>query len=271
MKTHTDEYALQETSKKRTPTELYRFWREGGTAWYYTSADFAVVYNTNTYEPATIGRSSAAYDSEFEVSSMKISFGYLNDPVIEYIAQNPVELIWVEVLRWYEATPTEPSVIFVGQIKNVAFEGNMANVSCAGFEHYLKQRIPKYRFQIGCNNDLFDDFCGINKVLWKTTTTITSIDTDGVVLTSTAFGAFDDDYFTRGYLDWGDYHRMVVDHVGDDITLRFRIPGLDVGQTVDVYAGCDRQLTTCVEKFNNKDNFFGHPWIPIDNPSQWTM
>lgn len=271
MKTHTDEYTQQETNKKRKPIELYRFWRDGGVAWYYTSADFSIVYNANTYDPATIGRGPSRYDAEFEISSMRISFGYLNSPVVEYIAQNPVELIWVEVLRWYEATPTEPSVIFVGQVKNVSFEGNNANVSCAGFEHYLKQRIPKYRYQIGCNNDLFDSYCGINRASWLTSTTITAVDADGVVLTSADFGAQDDGYFTRGFLDWGDYHRMIVHHVGNDITIRFRMPGFTSGQTVDAYTGCDRQLTTCVEKFDNKDNFFGHPWIPIDNPSQWIM
>jgi uncharacterized phage protein (TIGR02218 family) len=118
---------------------------------------------------------------------------------------------------------------------------------------------------------LFDSFCGISKASWSTTTTITAVDTDGVVLTSADFGLQEDGYFTRGYLDWGDYHRMIVHHEGNDITLRFNMPGFASGQTVTAYTGCDRQLTTCVEKFNNKDNFFGHPWIPIDNPSQWVM
>lgn len=269
MKDHTNEYIREEQQKKRKPTELYHLWRDGGEHWRYTSADFTITYDSNDYEPAYIGRGSAKYDSEFEVSTMRVNMGYVEDPVLEYIAQNPVELVWVQILRWYAATPTEPSVVFIGQVKNVAFEGNEAALTCVGFEHYLQQRIPKYRFQTGCNNDLFDSFCEVVKTGYATNTTVTAVDSAGVVLTSTDFGLQDNGYFTRGYIKWGDYYRMIVHHEGDNITIRFNMPDFAAGQTVDAYAGCDRQLTTCVEKFNNKDNFFGHPWIPLDNPSQW--
>lgn len=269
MKESSAEYTREETSKKRKPTELYHLWRDGGEHWRYTSADYTITYDSNDYTPAAVARGPAKYDSEFEVSTLKCRFGYVEDPVLEYIAQNPVELIWIEVLRWYENAPTEPSVIFIGQVKNVSFEGNDAQVQCVGFEHYLQQRIPKYRFQIGCNNDLFDTFCGVVKASFKITTTITAVDSAGVVLTSADFALQDDGYYTRGYVQWGDYFRMIVDHTANQITIRFNMPDFASGQSIDAYAGCDRQLSTCVEKFNNKDNFFGHPWIPLDNPSQW--
>jgi uncharacterized phage protein (TIGR02218 family) len=267
MKTHSDEYIAEETKKKRKPTELFHLWREGGIHWRYTSADFTITYDSNDFTPVTVSRGPARYDTEFEVSTMRVTFGYVDDPVIEYIAQNPVELIWLQVLRWYEAVPDEPSVVFVGQIKNVSFEGNEANVTCVGFEHYLQQRVPKFRYQIGCNNDLFDSFCEVVKASWVTNTTVTAV--DGLVLTSADFGLQEDGYFTRGFVKWGDYYRMIVHHVGNDITIRFRMPDFASGQVVDAYSGCDRQLTTCVDKFSNGDNFFGHPWIPLDNPSKW--
>jgi len=275
MKTASEAYTTEETQKKRKPTELYHLWREGGEHWRYTSADFSITYGGNAFAPATVTRGSVRYDTEFEVSTLRCTFGYVDDPVLEYIAQNPVEVIWIEVLKWYEdVTPEEASVIFIGQVKNVAFEGNKATVTCVGFEHYLQQRIPKYRFQLGCNNDLFDDFCSSNggpqKEYWSVNATVTTVDTDGVVLNSSTFGEMEDGYFTRGYITWGDYHRMIVDHSGTAITLRFSMPGFTVGQSVDAYAGCDRQLGTCVERFDNMLNFFGHPWIPMDNPANWT-
>jgi len=270
MKTTSDSYRNEEYKNKRKPTELYHLWREGGQHWRYTSADFDITYGGNEYAPALISRGSVQYDTEFEVSTLRCTFGYVQNPVLEYIGQNPVELIWIEVLKWYEdVAPEEASVIFIGQVKNVAFSGNNATATCVGFEHYLQQRIPKYRFQLGCNNDLYDDFCGLSKAAWSVNATVSAVDSDGVVLTSSSFATKEDGWFTRGFLTWGDYHRMIVDHVGSNITIRFHMPSFTSGQSITAYAGCDRQLHTCVEKFDNMLNFFGHPWIPIDNPSQW--
>lgn len=279
MKTHTQDYIDQEEARKRKPRELYHIWRDGGEHWRYTSFTSVLNYGGNDFTPALIDRGTAKYDAKFEVTTLGINFGYLNDPVVEYIAQNPVELLWVEVLRYFEdVTPEEVSVIFIGQIKDVTFQGNLAKANCVGFEHYLKQRIPKFRWQIGCNNDLFDTFCsgldmdtpdGPQAADYKVTTTITNVDEEGVDLASTDFGLKDDGYFTRGYVKWGDYYRMIVDHTGDTITIRFSMPGFAAGQSIDAYPGCDRQLLTCRDKFNNVNNFFGHPWIPLDNPSQW--
>ena len=270
MKTHTNDYIAEEEAKKRKPIELYHIWRDGGSHWYYTSFGSTITYDSNDYEPATLIRGPVRYDTQFEVTTLRVTFGYLTDPVIEYIAQNPVELLWIDVRKYYEdVAPEETGVIFVGQIKNVTFQGNNADVNCVGFEHYLSQRIPKFRFQLGCNNDLFDSFCGVAKASWKTTTTITAVDTDGVVLTSADFALEDDHYFTRGYIQWGDYYRMIVNHEGDEITIRFNMPGFTTGESIDAYAGCDRQLLTCHDKFDNVSEFFGHPWIPLDNPATW--
>lgn len=269
MKTQTQNYIDQEEARKRKPIELYHIWRDGGEHWRYTSHSSVVNYGGNDFDPAVIRRGTVNYDAQFEITKLRITVGYLEDPVIEFIAQNPVEILWVEVLRFFEdVSPEEVSVIFVGQIKNVAFQGNTGEVDCVGFEHYLKQRIPKFRFQIGCNNDLYDSFCGIDKSSWKTTTTVT-IDSEGVVLTSSDFGLQEDGYFTRGYVQWGDYYRMIVDHTGNNITIRFTMPGFASGQSVDAYAGCDKQLATCHDKFDNVLEFFGHPWIPLDNPATW--
>jgi uncharacterized phage protein (TIGR02218 family) len=35
------------------------------------------------------------------------------------------------------------------------------------------------------------------------------------------------------------------------------------GDTVTLYAGCDRTMATCNSKFNNLANFGGQPFIPI--------
>lgn len=52
---------------------------------------------------------------------------------------------------------------------------------------------------------------------------------------------------------------------------QFQSGRLDIGDTVKVYAGCDKLNTTCSTKFNNILNFGGFPFIPQDNPFTGTI
>lgn len=56
------------------------------------------------------------------------------------------------------------------------------------------------------------------------------------------------------------------------LTLAHVIPGLKIGDTVEVLAGCDHTINGthgCHAKFDNKDNFGGSPNMPSDNPFRW--
>src|SRR5690606_2112731 len=56
------------------------------------------------------------------------------------------------------------------------------------------------------------------------------------------------------------------------LTLAHVIPGLKVGDTVEILAGCDHTIDGthgCDAKFGNKDNFGGSPAMPSDNPFRW--
>lgn len=270
MKDVSQEYIEHEEGSTKKPAELYHIWRDGGQHWYYTSGDVVVVYNSNTYEPATIERDMVQYNSDLEVSNLRVRAAQITTPVIEFIVANPVELLWIEVLRIFrDQDPLEASVIFVGQIKSVAFKGAAAEVECVGFEFFLKQPIPRYRYQPGCNNTLYDEKCTVVKASYAVNATLSAVSSDGMELESTTFGSYDDDWFRFGYLEYGDYKRMITEHKEEKVKIRYRIPGLAVNDTVTVYAGCDLTVETCEDKFSNMDNFFGHPHIPLDNPTMW--
>ena len=60
--------------------------------------------------------------------------------------------------------------------------------------------------------------------------------------------------------------RPVVGHSGEDVLLRYPFPGLETGDTVTVYPGCDKKMATCRDKFSNQARFGGFPWIPSTSP-----
>ncbi len=272
MKDVSAEFIAKEEAETKRPSELYHIWREGGVNWRYTSLDDRVVYGGYTYEPAALNRSEVKWNSNVEVTELTIRIGYLNDPVLQFVAMNPVEVLWVSIMRIHlDMDPIVADVIFLGQIKSVSFKGVQAEAKCVGFEHVLRKPVPTWRYQINCNHWLFDAKCTKNRNDYKVTTIVT-IDSTKIKLSAwPAFSDYADRYFTLGTVVFNGIWRTITAHVGVEITVAYQIPGLISGSVVDVYPGCDRRAETCRDKFNNTVNFLGFPFIPKENPSMRTF
>ena len=274
MKSASAGYIKAEEADYRRPAEIYHIyiWRDGGQHWYYTSGDVSVVYDGNTYVPALIGRESVEYTADLEIPTLQVKVARNQQPTVEFIAMNPVEILWIEVAKLLrDQAPVEVGVVFVGQIRDVSIKGVQALANCVGLEFFLSQPIPIQVYQPACNNSLYDGRCGLTATDWAETATVVSMSSDSVtlVLSGAGFEAKEDGYYTRGYLELGAYRRMIVDHVQADkaVQIRYRIPVLGVGSTVTVYAGCNLDVEMCRDKFDNMLNFFGQPYIPLENPA----
>jgi uncharacterized phage protein (TIGR02218 family) len=261
-------YEREELGHEKRPAELYHMWWND-TNWYYTSGDVSVQYDGHTYMPATIERGTVTFDTKLEVSSLEVTFGRVHDPIIKFIAQNPVEVIWIEVFRLFrDQAPVEVGVIFIGQIKKVGIKGLRGRANCVGFDFYLKQPVPIERYGPQCNWTLFDGRCTKDDTGFKTTTQVT-VSFDKLTFTSSGFGTFGDSFFERGHLVWESNRRMITSHVGNIVVIRYAILDITDGQTVEAFAGCNGEIQTCRDKFDNVPFFGGHPYIPIDNPVTW--
>jgi len=270
MKTQSGEFLAKEEGAQRQPAELYHIWRNS-THYRYTSGDVAIVYNGETYSPATIQRQKVSYDQKLEVNTLVIQASRVTDPVLEFLAISPVDLVWVSVHKIHrDMLIEETSNVFVGQINKISIRGSEVQINCVGFEQYLKQVVPRYRYGPGCQHTLFDDRCGVDINSFSDNVVLDNVADDGVTIISTSFVLQDNDYYTFGYLVWGDYKRMIISHIEDTIKLRYLIPGLVSGETALVTAGCDKTRTTCESRFNNLINQLGFPDIPSDNPATWT-
>lgn len=276
MKTSSAAAIAAEESDTRKPVELYKIWNDTETLWTYTNGDVAVAYDSDTYSPVTLQRSLVKYNSQLEVTTMTITASSVAEPAVNYVAINPVELLWISVIKLYRDVAlieANADVVFIGQIKNVSFKGVSASIECVGFEHFLQKTIPTWRYQLTCNHQVFDDFCTLVKADYKTTETIT-LDATKLILTGAAFGDEDDGYFIGGEVVFGQESRAIVEHVDTEITIMYKFVDLASTDSVDVYPGCDGQIETCRDKFasTNKNNFLGMPFIPLENPAiraQW--
>lgn len=267
MKDVSASYIAKEGAEQRKPVELYHIWQDGGSHWRYTDGDISVTFDGDVYSPATLSRTGSKYDTQLEVTSLTINASYVETPILEFIAINPIELLWLSVSKLHrEQSPLEADVVFIGQIKSASFQGAAAALTCVGFEHFLQMSVPRWRYQLTCNHILFDAKCSLLETSYKTTATVT-LDATKTILTSATFSGQADNYFTGGKLVFGSEKRTIVDHTGSNVKLMYKMKALEDNDSVDAYPGCDGNVDTCKDKFNNIINFLGFPFIPQENPA----
>lgn len=128
---------------------------------------------------------------------------------------------------------------------------------------------PGRRFQRTCDAELGDARCGYS--LKPLTGTVTSV-VNPVRLHLATIGSRADGTYAHGYLRFTSGRNHVP-----NFNLKFRIKS-QTGQYIDLYsplpetaftgdayqlfAGCDKTIDTCLNKFNNAVNFRGFPHIP---------
>lgn len=277
MKSPSSDYIAKEEAEERKPVELYHFWIPDVVDWYYSNSDVLITFDGNNYEPTALTRGTVEWDTQLNISKLTISIAHARLPVLQYIAQTPLDLVWVSVFRLFrDQDPLEAGVVFVGQIHDVSFQGVAAQANCVGFESYLDRLIPRYRYQKQCNWQLGDDNCTVpgNVQVGH----ISDVSDSGLIIEVGDISPEDDGYYALGRIECpmvsGELavidKRMITNYSGTEFTIRNKIEGLIIGAEVTVYPGCDGSIYTCHDRFDNLANFGGMPFIPATNPVFWT-
>jgi len=267
MKSVSEEYIAKEKAVQHKPVELYKIW-QGDSYFYHTNGDSSVEFEGNTYTPATISRGSIQYNAQLEANSIEVTFSKAFSPVLEFIAANPATVLWIEVSRLFRDLLSEKSILFIGQIQKVTVKGVSIQATCVGLEFFLRQPIPTQRYQVQCNWDVFSPECGKSSSGFQLA--VSNVTVDGLRISHSDFGTKPDNFFKWGRLSFHGHERLITEHTGNVVTIRYPIPGLVSGESVFVLAGCDGKLSTCQVKFDNIGSFGGFPYIPLENPVVWT-
>lgn len=244
------------------PKELFRF-QQGATVWTYTSGDASVAYNSETYTPTAIHRAGMVVSDEGSSAQIDVEVRRDLAVVAQFISGAVPAPVWLTIYRKH-ASDSEVVTLWVGQVREAAYEEGSCILSCVPLKEALYRIIPRWSTQLTCNNALYDSNCTVVANSFKSTGTVSTI--TGNVITASLSPSQSAPYFKTGVLEFGNYKVMVIDHSGSNITLMTVPPGLIVGSSISVYAGCDRQAATCKNKFSNAVNFRGFPAIPIKNP-----
>lgn len=253
--------SIEKSGSSSQPWEIYLF-ETTGKSFLLTSADETITYLGQEYDPTTISRSEQEHTSEVVSGRMKITIPPSHPLAAEFIPYLPPTPMEITIYGGHYGD-TEVVVLFSGNVASSLFT-DQCELTCNSDMYRLQRLIPKKLYQSPCAHVFGDTGCGINLALFTTTGTIGSFNAAGTVLHVSAFNGLGHS-LKGGYFLRGNDLRMIVDHVGDQITLLNGISDLVINQAVRGVAGCQHTYAAC-QSYNNTPNFFGFDLMPQTNP-----
>lgn len=283
--------AFLNANTQALPVDLYTFELQNGTVLHYTSTEIPLNVNGVDYIVGpTLTRSRTRFNVGISVDTMDLQI-YADSSVlvgsvgiISALAFGLFDGANVSVAHaFYNSDLAFMGSIlsFAGRVGQVSTQRGQATMQVRSHSELLDIMIPGDLYQPGCKNTLYDGYCKIgrsaagtggvvsgglvatnNKFATGSIPTTSWIPPGGLAVRWADMGVVS---FTSG-LNAGVSRTVKRQTVsGGTSTLEFVSPfpyTIQVGDGFDCFPGCDKTLYTCQNKFANKVNFRGEPFIP---------
>lgn len=166
-------------------------------------------------------------------------------------------------------SPTGIVTMFYGEVAEIDFSQTMVGISINSLMDRFTRQMPRNVYQAGCRHTLYDAGCTLNKNSFRVSGQIEAGSTNAIIKSSVsappgsgtlALGRI---VMTSGKnAGFGRLVRSAT--VGAPGTYQLMTPfffDLQVGDTFDAYAGCNKTYAQCGQ-FSNTANFGGERFIP---------
>lgn len=256
--------ALQKSRHSGLPIECYRF-VQGTEEYRYTSADETIpVVGFGGFTPTEITRSNPDYSQEGRGGSIEVYLPH-NDPVVVLVASQPVSPVTLTIFSTHEGI-SGYVVGWFGRVFSVSLENGVAKLACVPMTAAARKKVPRFARQRLCNHVLYGPGCGVDRLAFRDTATITGV--AGVLVRASIFATHPDGWYDAGYLELTTGGRQYIrSHNGEYVTLMGTLAGLVAGVSAYAFPGCAHDEVACGPlKFNNTANFGAFERRPIRNP-----
>lgn len=259
--------AQQDTEYGGAPLLLFRFF-SGERSWQYTNQRASILRGSDEYAPQVITMGGTEQSAQEPPRGVEINLPS-NDPLaLEFKPFLPPQPIEVDVFTRHRTDPDgQYRTVFIGECGSCNFNmDGTATITCYPLGHKLQRVIPWPVYSATCNWAVYSHGCGVDRELFKVQGTVGAISADTISVA--AAGAKPDDWFAAGYVvrDATGELRWIVAHAGGVLTLVAPFLGLQSGEALTMFPGCDGLELTCKDKFNNLPRHVGFPDVPRKNP-----
>jgi uncharacterized phage protein (TIGR02218 family) len=269
--------ALDLTATGLKLTELYLLTLAGNLTLPLTSYSSALTYDSITFNPAPLRRSEAQYAANLQVDRMDVELGIVGLTIGGNLVSIPSAVrrglfrnARVRVLLVDPVALSGHYTIFDGYVaEGVSYTEGILSLKVSSVLDRLQERFPKLIYSEQCQHRLYDTRCGLVRGDWQESGIVLTGSSKSVIK-STVFQASSHaaPYWFRGSLTFtsgaNDGQSVtILNHRDGEVDLLlpcWETPA--IGDTFTVLPGCDHLGTTCQDKFDNYDHFFGFEYIP---------
>lgn len=249
--------AIQDSVQRADPIYLFKI-VVGGETLRYTSAAHDVVANGETWLKAPIKADKINLSDKMAQEEFALSLPFdheLPQKLMGYI----VTTTSLTVFSYYLSdADDEVFTEFVGADATVSPEDrkNCKIVFSSIFRVSQKEGLAP-RFSKRCRHAIYSTGCGLDKDDHKQTATIDTINGKTITINETLSAG----NFTGGMLKTpqGTYHYIYL-RASKVLTMFDAVPFLAVGDTIELFEGCDQTIKRC-RTLNNAPNFGGDVWL----------
>ena len=274
--------ALFDSGKTLVTADLVTITLSGGAVIRWTSYDRAVTVDATTWllgPGLETGR--LKWTAGTEVDTLQITLMGSTGTLINGTAMMPfingggLDGAKVQAWRAFTDDPGNGWVgrlhRFTGLVSDIDRPGRLeASINVRSIFELLNQQLPRNVYQSQCCNTLYDAACGVSRAAKTVAATVTTA-SDALRLSIAASGLAQ----AAGYFDLGAVRFTSGPNTGVLRTVRSHLSGgvitlvqpsplpVSVGDTIEVYPGCDLSAATCTGKFGNLLRFRGQRFIPV--------
>jgi len=250
-----------------TNAQCWKVTRTDSVEFAFTDHDENLTIGGTTYLSA-IGFVPSAIERNTELQTANQSVkGIIDDDNIkvEDMRSGKWDGARIEIIEADWKTETELRDLMTGFLGEVDIQGEQYLSVLHSIESELAKPIGR-TVQLRCDADLGDSRC--KYVLTSDPLTVTAVNSNlsfvDIGLSAT------DGYYNSGRVEWlsGNNAGTVFDvkryvELGDTVELYEPTPfPIEVGDTANIYQGCDKTIETCRDTFSNAANFKGFPNLP---------
>lgn len=276
--------ALESSTAGGRPYELYKF-TSGTRAWYITSGDTVRTHMGQTYAPDTIDRDDIELNQETTSGTIEVRLPLSSELAKEFIPYLPPEPMWLTIFAGHDGD-SDVIVRRKGRVVDAKF-GDVCKLTVAPQTVAVRKKIPPAVYQQSCNRIHYSPACGAGTLGNSWSAKIGSI--DGLEITvdlaaseSALYNAAWEFYWPReeaeyprlayGYMVSPDGRRMMISrHIDLGVfEIKAPVPGLAVGDVVQVFRGCRRTFDHC-KFYSRTGQFLGFDIMPQKNPFQGVL
>lgn len=263
-------YITKELSQQSSViAELFLFqFVNSGIEYPLTPDAVSYTLSGRVYLPTEMRRMDLSFSEDSENSGTKIEIATSSPFIQRLIGHNVREKVKVEIRRVQkEETVDADAYVFPGFIGNFVVNGGLTELEIISPAVALKRSMLGRKYSITCPYVLYNAYtCQAPKFVYGVAGVIDGM-TGRSIISSTAFSAKPDNWFTNGFVEIGSHTYSIALHIGATCTLHNTLErSVLIGDSFQVFAGCNHTMANCIDKFDNIINYGGFPYIPVKNP-----